>query len=267
MREYDERGGGWCGSGGAFFDIDGTLLPGPSLEWRFIGYLLERGEISSANGARWLVQFLRAFWRDPHGAAAGNKSYLAEVSAEWVNSWEKSLAPIFCSSDSLPFFEDALQRIAWHGAQGHRVFLVSGTLAPLARVVARRIAVRVSVDIEACATELEVAPDSAQIWSGRIAGEHMSGGAKACAVRRLAARYGLDLAGCYAYGDSAADEQMLEAVGHAVAVNATRRLARRGEEARTGERASGRTALARFRKRRRGDLRRRRRDESERAIS
>jgi hypothetical protein len=31
---------------GAFFDLDGTLLPPPSLEWRFIGYLLERDQIS-----------------------------------------------------------------------------------------------------------------------------------------------------------------------------------------------------------------------------
>jgi HAD superfamily hydrolase (TIGR01490 family) len=209
----------------AFFDIDGTLLPGPSLESRFIGFLMERGAISSGNGARWVAQLLRALLRDPHGAAAGNKSYLAGVSAELVHDWEKSLAPAFCNSDSLPFFEDGLERIAWHGAQGHRVFLVSGTLAPLARVGACRIAVRVPVDIEACATELEMEAGSAQVWSGRIAGEHMSGGAKARAARRLAARYGLDLASCFAYGDSAADGRMLEAVGHAVAVNATRGLA------------------------------------------
>ena len=30
---------------GAFFDLDGTLLAPPSLEWRFIGYLMERDEI------------------------------------------------------------------------------------------------------------------------------------------------------------------------------------------------------------------------------
>jgi phosphoserine phosphatase len=106
------------------------------------------------------------------------------------------------------------------------LFIVSGTLAPLARVVARRLAALVSAEIEVCATELAVAPGAARIWNGRIRGEHMSGGAKLRAVRTLAERYGLNLARSYAYGDSSGDLQTLEGVGNAVAVNPTRRLAR-----------------------------------------
>jgi len=211
---------------GAFFDIDGTLLPAPSLEWRFIGYLLERGEISSEHAGRWLAHFARTFWRDPHGATEGNKRYLCGISEALVNGWEKSLAPEFLRADSLPFFAEALQRIAWHSAQGHRVFLVSGTLAPLARVVAHGLAAHATTDIEVSATELAVAPGAARIWSGCIAGEHMSGGAKLRAIRMLAVRHGLDLARCYAYGDSIGDLQMLADVGNAVAVNPTRSLAR-----------------------------------------
>jgi HAD superfamily hydrolase (TIGR01490 family) len=208
---------------GAFFDLDSTLLPAPSLEWRFIGYLLERDEISSGHAGRWLGGFAATFWHDPHGATLGNKLYLRGLSEALVNEWEKSLAPAF---DSLAFFDEALQRIAWHCARGHRVFLVSGTLAPLARVAARNLAVCVSAEIDVCATELEVAPGRTRIWNGRTAGEHMSGGAKLRALKMFAARYGLDLARSYAYGDSAGDLQMLEAVGHGSAVNPTRRLAR-----------------------------------------
>lgn len=109
--------------------------------------------------------------------------------------------------------------------RGHRLFIVSGTLAPLARVVARRLSALVSVEIGLCATELEVAPGAARIWNGRIRGEHLSGGAKLRAGTELAARYGIDLARSYAYGDSAGDLQMLEGVGNAVVVNPTRRLA------------------------------------------
>ena len=58
---------------GAFFDVDGTLLPAPPLEWRFIGYLLERDEISSGHVGRWLARFAGGFWRDLHGATEGNK--------------------------------------------------------------------------------------------------------------------------------------------------------------------------------------------------
>lgn len=211
---------------GAFFDLDGTLLPAPSLEWRFIGYLLERDEISGGHVGRWLAGFAGNFWRDLHGATEGNKRYLCGISEELVNDWERSLGAEYSCGRSLALFDEALQRIVWHRAQGHRLFIVSGTLAPLARALAGRLAALVSADIVACATELEVAPDAVRIWNGRVRGEHMSGGAKLRAVTGIAARYGIDLAKSYAYGDSSGDLKMLEAVGYGVAVNPTRRLAR-----------------------------------------
>jgi len=210
---------------GAFFDLDGTLLPAPSLEWRFIGYLLERDEISSEHAGRWLARFVGRFWHDLQGATAGNKRYLCGVSELLVGDWEQSFAREFFRGDALVFFDEALQRIVWHRAQGHRLFIVSGPLAPLARVVARRLTALVSAEIEVCATELAVAPGATRIWNGRIRGEHMSGVAKLRAVSTLAKRYGLDLARSYAYGDSAGDLQMLEGVGCSFAVNPTRRLA------------------------------------------
>jgi HAD superfamily hydrolase (TIGR01490 family) len=215
---------------GAFFDLDGTLLGAPSLEWRFIGYLLERDEISGGHVGRWLARFAVDFWHDPHGASLGNKRYLCGIREGLVDEWEQSLGLEFSRWNSLPFFEEALQRIVWHGAQGHPLFIVSGTLAPLARVVARRLRVLVSVEIEVCATELETAPGAARIWDGWIRGEHMSRSAKLQAVRELAARHAIDLARSYAYGDSVGDVQMLEAVGYGVAVNPTRRLARVARE-------------------------------------
>ncbi len=109
---------------------------------------------------------------------------------------------------------------------GTSFVIVSGTLAPLARVVARGLAAWTATDIEVRATELEVAAGAARIWNGRIAGEHMSESAKLRAVGEAAARNGIDLARSYAYGDSLGDLQMLEAVGNAIAVNPTRRLAR-----------------------------------------
>jgi HAD superfamily hydrolase (TIGR01490 family) len=211
---------------GAFFDLDGTLLEAPSLEWRFIGYLLERDEISGGRVRRWLARFAGSFWRDLHGASEGNKRYLCGIREALADEWEQSLELEFSRWNSLPFFEEALQRIVWHGAQGHRLFIVSGTLAPLARVVARRLRVLVSVEIEVRATELETAPGAARIWDGWIRGEHMSRSAKLQAVTELAARHAIDLARSYAYSDSVGDVQMLEAVGYAVAVNPTRRLAR-----------------------------------------
>jgi phosphoserine phosphatase len=211
---------------GAFFDLDSTLLPPASLECRFIAYLLERDEISSTHVGHWLACLAGSFWRDPHGATAGNKSYLRGLREALVDEWEESLAPEFFSRDALTFFDEGLQRVTWHCAQSHRVFLVSGTLAPLARVAARNLAELVSAEIEVCATELQVPPGRPRMWNGRIAGEHMSGGAKLRAARMLASRHGLELSRSYAYGDSAGDVEMLKAVGHGIAVNPTPHLAR-----------------------------------------
>jgi HAD superfamily hydrolase (TIGR01490 family) len=210
----------------AFFDLDGTLLAAPSLEWRFVGYLLKRDEIRGGHVTRWLARIAEDFWHDPRGATVGNKRYLCGIGERLLDEWERSDAPELFRGGALTIFDEALQRIVWHRAQDHRLFVVSGTLAPLARVVARCLATRAAADIEVCATELEVAVGAARIWNGRIAGEHMSGGAKLRAVRRFAVRYGIDLARSYAYGDSLGDLQMLEGVGNAVAVNPTRDLAR-----------------------------------------
>jgi HAD superfamily hydrolase (TIGR01490 family) len=191
----------------AFFDLDGTLLPSPSLEWRFIAWLAARDAIDGGHLAGWLGHFARNIWHDPYAATFENKRYLAglreSLAADWVGSLE---------SDSLRFFAFGAERIAWHQAQGHRVFLVSGTLGPLARAAAHRL----PGPIEVCASELEAREGR---WTGRLAGEHMRGEAKARAIHRLAAHHALDLGECYAYGNALADLPMLEAVGHPVAVN------------------------------------------------
>jgi haloacid dehalogenase-like hydrolase len=53
---------------------------------------------------------------------------------------------------------------------------------------------------------------------------------KAVAMREIAEREGIDLAGSWAYSDSATDLPMLEAVGHPVVVNPDRELARVARE-------------------------------------
>lgn len=216
---------------GAFFDLDGTLLPPPSLEWRFIGYLLERDRISSTHVARWLAHFAKAILRDPYQAIEGNKFYLKGINESLASDWEHSLAPTSSPEDSVPLFEQGLQRIYWHHAQGHHIFLITGTLAPLAQMMARRISVQLQAPIEAGATELESSQwhrhcwlCSSNQWTGRLIGEHMSGQAKARALKSLAAIHSLDLAKSYAYGDSAADVAMLDSVAHPRAVNPSRRL-------------------------------------------
>jgi len=192
---------------GAFFDLDGTLLPPPSLEWRFIGWLAAQGKIDGGHLAGWLGRFAREIWRDPDGAAFENKFYLRGVPESLADEWE-----LLLGAGSRCYFTAGVERVARHQAQGHRVFLVTGTLGPLARAAARCL----PGTVEVRATELEAREGR---WTGRVAGEHLRGEAKARAVRNVAALHGLDLAASYAYGNSLADLPMLEAVGHPVAVN------------------------------------------------
>jgi HAD superfamily hydrolase (TIGR01490 family) len=199
---------------GAFFDLDGTLVAPPSLEWQFVGYLLGRDAIGSTEIGRWLVQCAKDLLRDPRAAIRGNKMHLAGLRESLVTEWEDSVAP-----DSLQIFPAGVKRMAWHFAQGHRVFLISGTLRPLAEVLARRL----PGPVEICATSLETHGGH---WTGRLVGEHMSGEAKANAIRGLAARFGLALWDSYAYGNSITDLPMLDSVGHRMAVNPSARLRR-----------------------------------------
>lgn len=199
---------------GAFFDLDGTLIPKPSVEWRFLGYLLAHGEITSAAILRWLGHGAKTFLENPGAAADGNKFYLAGVRESLASEWANSLEP-----ESLEIFCGGLARIWWHISQRHQVFFVSGTLAPLARAIARSLPGQVGV----VATELEVCGDR---WTGRLAGEHMSGKAKCRAIRTLATQRGLQIDLSYAYGDQTADLWMLESVGRPFAVNPSLRLRR-----------------------------------------
>jgi HAD superfamily hydrolase (TIGR01490 family) len=217
----------------AFFDLDGTLIGRPSLERRFFAELRYRRAIPMRNYFLWLA---RTALLAPHGVQMtrhANKMYLRGVSAGGDGSRsdreETPRKRWWQARMGVPrFFGDAVEWTAWHAEQGHTIVLVSGTLAPLAQEMALALVVRLAVrgiaaSVAVCATRLE---QSEGRWTGRIVGEAMFGEAKARAVTHLARCKGYDLAKCYAYGDSWSDRWMLEAVGHATAVNPSWRMER-----------------------------------------
>jgi HAD superfamily hydrolase (TIGR01490 family) len=205
----------------AFFDMDGTLLPYPSLEWRFIRYLLQRKALGASNAAKWLVRAARLFSRGPRAAMEANKLYLAGISRSFASDWANQI--VSNCSQRLQIFEEGKDRIAWHQSHGHKVFLVSGTLAPLANVVAELLPGTVEALATELATELATgSPNNDQnsaIWTGALAGAHMVGEAKRDCLLTLTKKHDLNLSVSYAYGDSIADCAMLECVGHPEAVN------------------------------------------------
>jgi phosphoserine phosphatase len=186
-------GQGKRGSVAAFFDLDGTLIAPPSVEWRFFASLQRRGAIPMGNYLLWLAATLRLAPRGIQIVRHANKMYLRGVRRDGSESCGGGQPPRQGSGQAdmaVPrFFPDGVDQVAWHARQGHAIVLVSGTLAPLAQEMAlalvARLAVRgIAASVEVCATRLE---ESNGRWTGRIIGDAIFGEAKWRAVRRVAA--------------------------------------------------------------------------------
>jgi HAD superfamily hydrolase (TIGR01490 family) len=204
----------------AFFDIDGTLLAGPTLERRYLRFLRGRGDVGIIHWGRTALHLpllLARSLREGKSAewsvlAAENKMYLRGVPC-----WTMRLFCGWLNRYPLGLFPLGRQQVRWHLAQGHRVFLISGAPAPMVRVAAQEF----GSEVHGIGTELVC---RAGRWTGEILGQAMVGPAKARCVQRLAAEHQFDLLSCYAYGDSFADRWLLAQVGQRVAVNPTRPL-------------------------------------------
>jgi HAD superfamily hydrolase (TIGR01490 family) len=232
----------------AFFDLDGTLLPLPSLERRLLTELRHRGAIPPTSYFRWLAKSMRLLPRGISAAAQANKMYLhnlpaqesalavgstgtlvyAEPQSSGVSVNQATAASARARRRFPAFFSDAIDRIVWHVESGHGIVLVTGTLAELASQAALALLLRlaargITTSIAVCATQLEQANDR---WTGRVTGEVIFGEAKLRAVEKIAAEHDFDLAHSYAYGDSANDRLMLGAVGRPTTVNPEQELER-----------------------------------------
>jgi HAD superfamily hydrolase (TIGR01490 family) len=203
----------------AFFDLDGTLLPLPSLELRFDWFLWKRGLLRPGQFLRWFREAARLAPRGFSAVRLANKMHFRGVSVQEV----LHTADVFA-----PFFPEALERLHWHAEQGHQLVILSGTLEPLAAWAAQAIAARLAVlggppSLRVIATRLGVSGD---VWTGHVLDEPVAGPAKVRAAARLACAEGLRLGDCYAYADGLSDRWLLGAAGHPFVVNPSWRLAR-----------------------------------------
>jgi HAD superfamily hydrolase (TIGR01490 family) len=140
-----------------------------------------------------------------------NRDHVASIVRETLND---VIEPII--------FAEALELFDEHHAAGRNVVIVSS--APLE--VVEPLAEFLGAD-EAIGTRAEVDDD------GNYTGElefYAYGAHKADAIRQHAARAHVNLSMSYAYSDSITDLPMLELVGHPVAVNPDRELARAARE-------------------------------------
>jgi HAD superfamily hydrolase (TIGR01490 family) len=203
----------------AFFDLDKTVIEKASMV--AFGPALRRAGLLSR------VLLVRAGWANlvykSFGADEAKLVKMRDAVLRLSKGWDQRQISAIVRETLEAVVEplvyaEALDLIREHKAAGRKVFIVSASpeevVAPLARYVGadEAIASRAMLDEH-----------------GRYSGEmelYCYGPEKATILERIAARDGIDLSRSYAYSDSATDLPMLLAVGHPVAVNPDRELAR-----------------------------------------
>ncbi|MEV4423626.1 HAD-IB family hydrolase, partial [Patulibacter sp. NPDC049589] len=119
----------------------------------------------------------------------------------------------------LPRLYPSMLALAWeHQDAGRPVYIVTASTQETAEMVAHVVAFDGGIG-----APLEQRDGR---YTGRLAGPMTYREGKVEAIEALAAREGYDLAASWAYSDSESDLPMLRAVGHPVAVNPDRELAR-----------------------------------------
>lgn len=203
----------------AFFDLDKTIIAKSSVlafgrPFYREGLLSKRAIVRSAYAQ---VVFMLV------GADENKMEKLRVAMLDMIRGWNRDhVAGIVREAlDDVVtpiIFAEALELIAEHHREGRKVVIISSApeevVAPLGEYL--------GVD-EVIATRAEVDDDGN--YTGELA-FYGYGPYKAEAIRAMAEREGIDLGESYAYSDSVTDEPMLRAVGHPVAVNPDKELAK-----------------------------------------
>ena len=202
----------------AFFDVDNTIMQGASIFHLARG--LHRRKFFTTRdilGAAWKQAYFRVVGvEDPEHVAEARASALAFIKGHQVSELEALGEEIF---------EEAMAHRIWPGTralaqlhldQGQRVWLVTAAPVEIARIIARRLGLTGALGT--------VSEHQDGVYTGRLVGEMLHGGAKAEAVKALAEREGLELERCSAYSDSYNDLPMLNLVGDPCVINPDGRL-------------------------------------------
>ena len=197
----------------AFFDVDNTMMVGASI-FHFARGLAARKFFTTSDmlGFVWQQTKFRIGGRElSYGHTTGRDTALSFVAGRPVADIVELGEEIYDELMADRIWAGTRALAQMHLDAGQRVWLVTATPVELARILADRLALTGALGT--------VAETEDGVYTGHLVGEVLHGEAKAAAVRRLAAREGLDLGHCSAYSDSINDLPMLSLVGRPVAVN------------------------------------------------
>ncbi|EMF01961.1 HAD family hydrolase [Streptomyces mobaraensis NBRC 13819 = DSM 40847] len=202
----------------AFFDLDKTVIA-KSSTLTFGKSFYQGGLINRRAALRTAyIQFVFLLGGADHEQMERMRKYLSELCRGWnVHQVREIVAETLHQLIDPIIYDEAASLIEEHHAAGRDVVIVSTSGAEVVEPIGRMLGADRVV-----ATRMVVEDG---VFTGEVE-YYAYGPTKAEAVRELAASEGYDLAGCYAYSDSATDLPMLEAVGHPHAVNPDRALRR-----------------------------------------
>ena len=200
----------------AFFDLDKTIIAKSSTlafskPFQAGGLISRRAVLRSA-----YAQFVYLVGGADHDQMEKMRQFMSQLCAGWdVATVREIVADTLHNIVDPLVYDEAVSLIEAHRTAGRDVVVVSASGAEVVEPIAEMLGADLVI-----ATRMEIADGK---YTGEIA-YYAYAEEKARAVRELAEQRGYDLAECYAYSDSVTDTPMLEAVGHAFAVNPDREL-------------------------------------------
>jgi HAD superfamily hydrolase (TIGR01490 family) len=204
--------------GAAFFDLDRTLMAGSSA-FQFGRAAYKAGIVSRR-------RVVADAWENVKFRLHGSTDAMTEALRQRIGEMLEGvrvrdlqrLAPDVLAG-VLPRVYPQMLEIAYrHQDAGRRVYICTAASQEMAELMATVLTFDGAVGSRA-----EIVDGH---YTGRPGGPFTYRDGKAQAIRELAERDGIDLAESWAYSDSESDLPMLRAVGHAVAVNPDKELAR-----------------------------------------
>lgn len=201
----------------AFFDVDGTLYR-DSLMSEMFKKLIKYDILSSQY---WHTEVKPKFFKYDNRIGTYD-DYIIEI-GEIYKSTIKKISPYIISFIAKQIIDEkggrvytyTRDRIMWHKKNDHKIITISGGPQELVTEISKRYSIDDSVGTVYFHDENQYTGDFVPMWDSK---------AKQKALNGFVEKYDIDLNASYAYGDTAGDFSMLQAVGNPTCINATKEL-------------------------------------------
>ncbi len=200
----------------AVFDVDGTLLPGDSMEARFVKRGIRQGMISPAGLLGLLGNAVKFFFRgNLTGGLKEDKSLLKGIPLSRV---ETEAAACFSAEIAPRLSRVGRETVARCREESYHILLMTGSPDFLARhlLPALEPDQLISAEMEIFGGRL----------SGKVKGLHPYGEAKKALLLRAQPQLQIDFSASVVFANHHSDAVHMELFGRAVAVNPGRKLER-----------------------------------------